>query len=97
MRLLGRRTIKTIDTYPFGHVTSPVSVDYKNECLETSIEYGISDLANLVEDIRWYYSSKSDQSQRQSEIGDLAYKLAKLLRKEKSVHGRIWSPIKIKL
>ena len=97
MGLFSRRTLKTIDTYPFGHVTSPVSVDYENGCLETSIEYGISDLTKLVENIHWYYLTKSDRSQRQSEISDLACKLAKLLHKEKSVLGRIWSPIKIKL
>ena len=97
MGMFNRRTVRTIDTFPFGHVTCPISVDSENECLETRIEYSIADLTKLIEDIRWYYALKSDQSQRQSEISDLAYKLAKLLGKEKSVHGRIWSPIKIKL
>ena len=91
------RRIKAINTYPFGRVTCPIGVDYENACLETSIEYDISDLTKLVEDISWYYGFKADQSQRQREIHDLAYKLAKLLHKEKSLHGQLWSPIKIKL
>lgn len=96
MRLSNLRAIKTIDTYPFGHVTSPITVDPENECLETSIEYGIDDLAMFMENIYFYYTWKAERSQRQSEIADLAHKLAKLLKKEKGVVGRIWSPIKVK-
>ena len=97
MGLFKCRSIKTIDSCLFGRVTCPILVDYDSGCLETHIEYGISDLTNLMQDISFYYATKSDRSQRQSEISELAAKLSHLLKKEKCVHGRIWSPIKLKL
>ena len=84
---------KTIDTCDFGRVECPISVNYEQECLETFITYGINDLVKLVDNAHWYYLMRSDKTKRQSEIAELLYKLSKLLRKEKSVEGRIWAPI----
>ena len=84
---------KSIDTDSFGRVVCPLQVNTEEGRLETYITYGIEDLAKLIRDAHLYYSYKTDRSQRQEEIGDLLYRLDNLLQKEKSVVGRIWSPI----
>ena len=91
MRLFERP--KSIDTYPFGRVECPMQVDHKEGRLETYITYGIKDLVNLIDGAHEYYLFKAERTQRQGEIADLLGKLKKLLKKEKSVVGRIWSPI----
>ena len=82
-----------ITTFPFGHVETPISVNSNEGCLETIITYGKEDLFNLVQSIYWYYKMKSDRTQRQDEIADLMLKASKLIKKEKGVVGRLWSPI----
>lgn len=84
---------KSIDVCPFGRVECPMQVDHKHGRLETYIEYDIKDLVRLVDQACWYYLRKADRTQRQDEISNLFYRLKKLLEKEKSVLGRIWSPI----
>ena len=84
---------KSIDTDSFGRVVCPLQVNTEEGRLETYITYGIEDLTKLIGDAHWYYVFKSDTSQRQNEIADLLCKLEKLLKKEKSVVGRILSPI----
>lgn len=88
-----RSKIQTIDTCDFGHVECPIQVDGVKGSLETYLVYGIKDLVSLVDHAAWYYAIKPDRSQRQAEISDLFNKLSRLLSKEKSVCGRIWSPI----
>ncbi len=84
---------KSIDTDSFGRVVCPLQVNTEEGRLETYLTYDVKDLAHLIGDARWYYASKTDRSQRQNEIADLLCKLERLLKKEKSVVGRIWSPI----
>ena len=84
---------KSIDTASFGQVLTPIQVNQEKGCLETYVSYGIKDLSNIVHSAYWYYSMKADQTNRQEEIAELFYKLHKLLNKEKSVVGRITSPI----
>ena len=82
-----------ITTFPFGHVETPINVNSNEGCLETIITYGKEDLFNLVQSISYYYKLKSDRTQRQDEIADLMLKASKLIKKEKGVVGRLWSPI----
>ena len=82
-----------ITTFPFGHVEAPISVNSDEGCLETIITYGKEDLFNLVQSISCYYKLKSDRTQRQDEIADLMLKASKLIKKEKGVVCRLWSPI----
>lgn len=87
------RTAKSIDVFPFGHVKAPLQVNDEGDGFETTIDFDINDLNKLVDSSYWYYALKGDQTHRQQEIAELFGKLRKLLRKEKSVIGRIWSPI----
>jgi hypothetical protein len=87
------RKPKTIDTDNFGRVECPLIVNEEKGRLETCIIYGIKDFVELVKSAYWYYAFKSEQTQRQSEIKELLHKLSVLLRKEKALNGRIWSPV----
>ena len=86
---------KSISIDSFGRVESPLFVDTAEEQLATSIVFGIKDLRKLMNEIHWYYRFKSDRSQRQEEIAELAAKLERLLSKEKKVYGRFNSPVKL--
>ena len=92
MRLAQLLNPKSITTFSFGHVISPITV--QGNQLYSYLEYDITDLAKLINDIGDFYSSESGKSQRKKEIAFVAKKRAELLKKEKRLHGRIWSPIK---
>lgn len=89
--------LKSIDVDNFGRVVAPIQADTRNERLETYIVFGIKDLRALVSAIQHYYLFKTNRSSRQEEIADLAFKMERLLSKEKSVDGRIWSPVKLSI
>lgn len=82
-----------IDVSPFGRVECPMFINHDKGIFETFISYDIKDFQMFIKSAYWYYMIKAKKTQRQGEIADLLFKLSKLLEKEKSVVGRLRSPI----
>ena len=86
---------KEIEVYDFGRVCVPMQVCRSKGRLETVLEFGVKDLSRFIGSIWSYYYFKSDRTNRQTEIAELADKLQRLLKKEKKVFGEVWSPISL--